>query len=465
MADFLPSKDKKKKPSKTQQLEHRTSKVKGVNWSATKKKWLGIVYDVFAERYENGKAKALHTPFFEHEADAIAAHATLRAQVDQRYAETTAQWAAEDPLTRDLPLGPGDAAEAEVGIVYWRPNYKNHHRPHRVVRVSAGKSGFLWMRACNLCLAQADGSVREVAFCKGHMPLEYRCPHGEGGSKAVCTICNPKSKAYTTKCLRCQDSRITHKRFLSKGGNGLCASCEATLAKQASEAGTAPPPKGERWEIVCVNKLRPLVDVAYEMHDDRKHALGTLLQNSKGRKRKTRSGAGPTDECDTTTFRFPDLLYVLRCPKTARIVLVVNVEFDEQSHEDRTAECEVGRIDDLYQAVSKLAQTEGGRGAAHPDAVAPVFHVLRLNPNACDAKPLTKLDARIQLLADRINALADPATRQTIEELAANPPPPTPIVETLFYHSKDAVHLLDAYADAGERGIFQWRGNTTHGRE
>lgn len=450
-------------PKQTKVVKDKTnpqSTVKGVVWNKKTQKWHGVVHDVLADRCKSGNAKQLTTGVFDKEEDAIEAHAKLKAKVEERYRTTTAQWVEEDPLTRGLPLGPKDAAEAEVGTVYWRPNERNNHRPHRVVRVSAGKQRIKWIRACDLCQGMADVNVKEVHFCIAHMPMEHRCPHGGKGQKYLCTICNPKSIHFSNKCSQCKDQIIQGKQLLSKGGTGRCASCDKDLAKQAAVAGTTPPPKGERWETVCMKKLLPLVDAGYEMQDDQKYMLGALIQDSKGKKRKTR-GDDPNAVCDTTSRRRPDLLYVLRCPHTARIVTVIDVEIDEFSHKDRLTECEMGRVDDLYQAICKLAQSEGGRGAAHPDAVAPVFYVLRLNPNDCDGKPRVGQDARIQLLADRINALADPAKRLTIDDLRLDPPPSTPIVETLFYHSNDAAHHLAAFEKAGAEGVWQWRGNTT----
>lgn len=434
------------------------SSVDGVCWHKERQKWHGTVKNVL-ERYENGQPRNLHTSYFSNEIDAIAARAALKARVDANYNDVTSRWAEEEPKTRGLPLGPTNASEADVGVVYWRPNYQNGYRPFRVLRVSAGKSGVKWKAACDLCATVAISTVKEVTFCAAHMPLEFRCPHSNG-PRYLCTICNPRSMHYASKCSRCKDQRIESKRRLSKGGNGICATCESTLREEAAEAGTTPPPKGDSWETLCLKKLLPLVEVDYEMRDDHKNTLGALMRDLKGRKRKTRSGDASAS-CDTTTRRRPDLLYVLRCPETARIVTVIDVEIDEHSHRDYTTECEMGRVDDLFEAICKLAQNEGGRGASHPDAVAPIFHVLRLNPNACDATPAVNQDARIQLLAKRINAIADSNTRLTIEELAELQPPAKPIVQTFFYHSKAAAHHLAAFEQAGRDGSWQWKGNLT----
>jgi hypothetical protein len=430
-----------------------------VYWNEKRQKWRGAVFDVL-ERGKNDRPKQLVTKYFDTKEEAIEARKKLQEDTDERYWATVTRWAKENPLTRDLPLGPKDASEAEGGVVYWRPNRWEKHQPHRMVRVSAGKQGFVWRRACNLCETVHDPFIKEVHYCQGHMPKEYRCPHGTppfSGPKVKCTMCNPKSATYSIKCSHCQDTVLDSKRYLSNGGNGFCPSCEQTLQKEAAETGTDAPEKGQRWEEVVVEKLKNVVTIPYEMHDDFKNVLGSRTT----KKRKTRSGDnGP--ECDTTTHRRPDVLYILRCPLTSRIVTVIFFENDEDSHDRRTAECELGRIDDLYESVTKLAQTEGGRGVCHPDSIAPLVHVLRMNCNGCDAKPSVSLDKRIALVASRINALADPSSRPTIEQLARDPPPSTPIVECFFYHSQNAAHLLEAYEKAGHDGIHQWEGNTVH---
>ena len=430
----------------------------GVYWDAQRQKWVGNVRDPLAERGKSGKCKVLVTKRFDTKEDAIEAHKKLQEDTDKRYWETGTRWARENPLTRDLPLAPKDPSEAQVGVVYWRSSKFDNYQPRRVVRLSDGKYECQWFRACDLCESKTDGFIKEVHYCRTHMPKEYLCPHGDppfSGPKAQCTICNPNSATYYNKCSHCQDTQLDSKRLLKNGGNGFCPSCEQTLQKEAAETGTDAPEDGKRWEEIVVEKLTKVVTIPYKMHDDFKYVLGTRTTN----KRKTRSGDGP--ECDTTSHRRPDVLYVLRCPLTSRIVTVIFFENDEDSHSDRTAECELGRIDDLYESVTKLAQTEGGRGVSHPDAVAPLVHVLRLNCNSCDAKPMTTLDKRIALVASRINALADPSSRPTIEQLARDPPPSTPIVECFFYHSQNAAHLLEAYEKAGRDGIHQWRGNTT----
>ena len=145
---------------------------------------------------------------------------------------------------------------------------------------------------------------------------------------------------------------------VKNGGNGFCVGCEVLLKTEAAVAGSEPPPPNKRWEDVVLDDLIPrVVDEhgmkrPYESRDDHRHMLGS--------NKRTRSG-----ECDTAHQRRPDLLYVVREPVDSRIVAFLSVEVDEDSHCDRDPNCEGGKIDETFQALTKLAQTEGcSRGAA-----------------------------------------------------------------------------------------------------
>ena len=452
----------------------------GVSWQAKNQKWRGQVPNTL-KKTASGRKKHECTARFprDQEEACAAAVEALRARIDGEYLQETERRAAADPLTRGLPRGPEDPAEAEEGEVYWRPNEKNNHMPFRAVRVSAGKQrGARWIRACTECASKAEQAKfggGTSLYCEAHVPEEDRCPCTDfTGLRVHCQICRGKDAEAAGKvapalghlCSRCQDTRLAAKRLVSNGGNGLCPRCEATLNEEAREAGAegVAPAKGKRWEDVCLDALIELVPHGIEMRDSTTHMLGSAASSKARKVRKVRAGAAADQDCDTTKRRRPDLLYVLRHEETGRIVGCIVVEVDEHSHCDYTPECEVGRCDDLFQALSVHAQREGftsdAAGHTRPDAVHPVVYVLKLNPNACDAPKAVPLQRRIQALSDRINdifdlprdALVDAVVRGDAETLV-------PRVELFYYHTKRAAHHLQAYREAHDKGSLWFAGN------
>jgi hypothetical protein len=371
-----------------------------------------------------------------------------------------------DPLTRGLPLGPKDAADAEAGVVYWRPNYMSDHMPYRVVRVSAGKRGVGWTRACVECATKAvvakfGGGLS--LYCQAHVPSADRCPCSDGGGLRVnCPIYRSKDAEASGKvagqlaqnCSACFTTTLNDKRTLGRGGTGLCAPCEARDAQRAREAGVAPA-KGKRIEETCLEMLIPLVPHPYESKDSMTHMLGSTPSG----KRKRRG-----EDCDTTKKRRPDLLYVLRHPVTARIVACIDVEIDEDSHAHYPSDCELRRCDDLFQSMANNAQREGftddRAGHARRDVTHPIVFVLKLNPDAFNAAKRVPLEHRIQALADRINAIFDLDRDELLDAVVRGDAETlVPRVELLYYHSKHAAHHLAAYEEAQREGRLCYLGN------
>jgi hypothetical protein len=150
----------------------------GVKWHGQCQKWQGQVYSPL-KKTASGKPKTECTKLFprDQEEACAAAVATLQARIDGEYWAEMRDRAAADPLTRGLPLGPEHAADAEVGAVYWRPNKYDNGAPFRAVRVSAGKQGVAWTRACVECATKAvvakfGGGVS--IYCKAHVPSADR---------------------------------------------------------------------------------------------------------------------------------------------------------------------------------------------------------------------------------------------------------------------------------------------------
>ena len=278
------------------------------------------------------------------------------------------------------------------------------------------------------------------------------CPCGR--SRSQCYHCNPNFAQSAAGCSNQCGNRLSTKRKVKNGGNGFCVGCEVLLKTEAAVAGSEPPPPNKRWEDVVLDALIPrVVDEhgmkrPYESRDDHRHMLGS--------NKRTRSG-----ECDTAHQRRPDLLYVVREPVDSRIVAFLSVEVDEDSHCDRDPNCEGGKIDETFQAVTQLAQKEGcSRGAAaRHDAVAPFGLFLKFNPNACDVGLFT-LDQRIDVLVRRCNAfLSQPASFFT--DPAIRDEKMLPHVETMFYHSnKGNSAAILALLEQSNGSHFRWLGNT-----
>ena len=187
---------------------------------------------------------------------------------------------------------------------------------------------------------------------------------------------------------------------------------------------------------------------SYESRDDHRHMLGSNKRRRPG-------------ECDTAHQRRPDLLYVVREPVDSRIVAFLSVEVDEDSHCDRDPMCEGGKIDETFQCLAQLAQTEGcskGAAARHY-AVAPFGLFLKFNPNACDMGLFT-LDQRIDVLVRRCNAfLSTPAS--FFADAAIRDEKRLPQVETMFYHSNrgNSAAIL-ALLEKSNGSHIRWLGNT-----
>jgi hypothetical protein len=142
-------------------------------------------------------------------------------------------------------------------------------------------------------------------------------------------------------------------------------------------------------------------------------------------------------------------------------VAFLSVEVDEDSHCDRDPNCEGGKIDETFQALTQLAQTEGcskGAAARH-DAVAPFGLFLKFNPNACDVGRFT-LDQRIDVLVRRCNTFLSTPVSFFIEAAIRGDAILTH-VETLFYHSNhgNSAAIL-ALLEQSNGSHIRWLGNT-----
>jgi len=408
----------------------------GVRWYAQTNKWEGTVRD---RSVRVGKeAKRIHVGYFADAQACVEAVAAKRAEIEASIAQKLHALAQEVEHTRNLPLRPKHAADAEPDTAYYGEKeygVKGEPKdfgPTRYVRAAdkSAPGGFKFLPCCRAtldsgapCTSQA---THDGKHCKKHGG-GFRV--GEGRGNGVCT--------------HCKTTGLDKKRQPNHGGNGLCPTCENRLKAEAEANGYEGPIKQLRWEEQVFALLLPRLVYADgvtrfppEQRDERKGGgLGTPSTKKRSR------------ECDTTTNRFPDGMWILR-DEHGRAVLVLIVEVDEHSHTDRKPTCESGKIDDTFEAVqTKLGFEGAARGARAPKQTMVPLIILKVNPNAYDG-PRTKLETRVQAVADLFHSYA----HLSAAERAALPTH-GPIVHVLYYHSKDGAknlaHLREEAPEAG----------------
>jgi len=405
----------------------------GVRWYTKMRKWVGSVSDATERSRSGARAKLLHTKYFDDEDACFAAVQALRAEVAARATKTLHDAAQACDHTRDLPLRPAKAADAQPATAYYgaavyraKGATTKEFRPTRLVLGSNGAKGPGLFSCCQegigplACAQAAVPSVRDGEATK--------CEKHGGGF----TFSNgPKF------CSHCNGQRITLKRRLSTGGNGLCFTCEEHLNAQARANGSdAPPAKSQRWEDYCFERLLPLITYADGTRfppDQRDARKGGGLGTGKGVKR------GRGRECDTTTNRFPDCLWVLR-GSDSRARLALFVEVDEDSHGSRDPTCESGKIDDEFHALQKQLAKEG---ATHDAQLVP-FVFIKFNPNAYDGPKAVRLDDRIAAVAKLVNSYVHMPPTELAELQKGTI---APIVHVLYYHSQQGAKNLAHFAN------------------
>lgn len=447
MANFsgdLPS------PSLAPGYSLHTSDVPGVCYNKSNKMWYGRVNDKLDKKLVGYGNKKVNTPNFNNKADAEEACIALRAELDAKFEATTARWAKENELTRGLPRGAEDIAKAEQGVAYWRPNQKDGYRPNKMTKMmnASMSKGAVWISACQHpgCVMQpeAPGKGQKPTLC---VPHGGGCPHKQVWQN--CRECNTRILKMARCCGTC-GSILGAKRIKKNGGNGLCCHCEEKVNEEANANGSAPPPKSKRWEDVVLDSVQAELSTAGfppESRDDFSSMLGSNKRRRYG-------------ECDTETQSRPDILFVKRDRVDARIIAALLVEVDENSHSDRTSQCELARVDAILESLRKLAQTEGAaRGAAAREYVTmPVLLVLRINPNSFDSKPAVNLDKRVEALVARSLAFLR-ISDEEFEERSHDEEAMLPSVRCMFYHSEQGSKHLAAYAAAHADKKLVYMGN------
>ena len=413
------------------------SDLPGVFWNAQKSKWRGQVYD---RSVRVGKrSKQIYVGLFADEQACADACAAKQAEIETAITQKLHALAQELPHTRGLPLRPKHAADAKPETAYYSEKYLSAKKgepkdfgPTRLVRVAhKSKPGGFEFLPC--CIATLDSG----APCTSQAQHDGKHCNRHGGGFRV------GEARGNSFCTHCKTMALWTKRQPQHGGNGLCFGCEERLKAEAEANGHEGPVQSQRWEEVVFDLLLPRLVYADgvtpfppEQRDARKGGgLGTSVSVKRRR------------ECDTTTNRFPDALWVLR-DEDGHAVLVLVVEVDEHSHGDYNPECESAKIYDTAWAVQQKLGFEGAAtGARAPKRPMVPFVILKLNPNAYDG-PCTKLEDRVQAVADLFHSYVHlPAAERAALPIHG------PIVHVLFYHSKDGAknlaHLREEAPKAG----------------
>ena len=169
------------------------SKHDGVLWNKEIRKWRGLVCD--PTQRVGKRSKTLHTKYLDDEDACFAAVQALRAEVEARKAIVLHELAQQCEYTRDLPLRPTNAADAQPKTAYYgaavyaaKGAAVKEFRPTRYVRTSNGAQGFVFTACCqhgigsaeactNVAIANFNGG--EKTMCAQHGG-KVRCPGAPG---------------------------------------------------------------------------------------------------------------------------------------------------------------------------------------------------------------------------------------------------------------------------------------------
>lgn len=417
-------------------------------------KWYGQVKHPLANT--SGKRKTESTTYYRTKEEAAVERQKLKERIEKDYWDSRTELAAEDPLTRNLSRGPENVREAKIGQVYWVASRMTNHIPKRMLPSISGRSNPCWVLACQRddCASKALQSCPskggKVQFCMKHGGTA--CAHGPDWTR--CLECNAtkSGKARSNMCKSCKGVWINSIR---SHGSGMCASCEDHHKKKAAENGSDVLWDKLRYEdrmLEGTNDMKGIIRlvtdekdrlVGVEMRDDRTNMLGSNNLRRRG-------------ECDTQHQRRPDVMWIKR-DNDNRICAVVMVEIDEDSHETRTSVCEGGKVDDTFQCILQLAQTEGKarlavvrKGEVRP----PYVLFLRVNPNACDAKgSVIRLQTRVEATAAAVKEfLLTPES--FFHDLADAGDTRMPHVQCMYYHTKKGADHLAFYQSHHGKALY-----------
>jgi len=125
---------------------------KGKKWNG---RWKGVVYDRSDRLATTRKPRKCTTAGYTDRGDCVRATRELRMQVEAKVAAALEAMANELDHTRDLPLRPASAAQAEANVVYYgeafhadREEGSKSFRAERYVRVPASRERFAYATGC-----------------------------------------------------------------------------------------------------------------------------------------------------------------------------------------------------------------------------------------------------------------------------------------------------------------------------
>ena len=448
-------------------IKRHKGETPGVYFRKESNKWCVFVTDRIGS-IENGKQVYFYRrEGFRTKEDALAVCAEKKEQENVKFWNFMLAQSRSNPLTSELPIGRVFPTEEEYAskTVFWRPvtGAKGLNRVERFVAIKqkSKSTGYSWFPACDLCNTQRTGGTKS-RHCQIHMTNEEKSAHSQyiADLLDITKVGVEKIKKLVSACSEC-GQMIHTRRYVNNGGCGICTHCELRHANEAREAGSEPLKANQRWEDRCLDLLETLVNHPCESRDSMKDMLGSFENKRKSKRAATQGGE---QQCDTTTKRRPDILYLIRDEETSRILVAITGEIEEDSHIGREIECELGKIDDTFEAIGKIGQREGFRddraGHNREDIVRPIMVTYKLNPNGTDVDCNVPLEERVSLLAKKINAWYE-TPHSEIRSMIEEGKNMTPIVECMFYHTKRAAKYLNAYSKAETNGAgWQWKGNT-----
>ena len=251
-------------------------------------------------------------------------------------------------------------------------------------------SGYKWVVACDVCSNQR-WTASPSRHCMVHMTKDEKDGRNEYDDKRV----TPRTadKGYdVTKYLKLKNHCTGAAASFPRNARSITtgAACASSARRNWPRRRRAPGKRrcsSRRREDVCMKKLIPLCGTRTSRATRSRTCSARTRTSAASRLGRPRRPV--TAAVRHPTKRRPDIIYFVRDEVTARLLLVITVEIDEDSHASRETKCELGKIDDTFEAIGTLGQREGFRddraGHNREDIRRPLMVTFKLNPNGYDA--------------------------------------------------------------------------------